>query len=52
MKQTNAKKAILSGIDTVYISVSNKQQSTYWFVEHFGLVVEGDHLFKVWQPKA
>jgi hypothetical protein len=44
MEQIDAKKAILTGIDTVYISVSNKQQSTDWFVEHFGLVVEGDHL--------
>jgi hypothetical protein len=44
IKHAEVKKAALTGIDSVYIPVSNKQQSTDWFVEHFGLVVEGDHL--------
>jgi hypothetical protein len=44
VEPNKARKAALTGIDSVYISVSNKQQSADWFVEHFGLVVEGDHL--------
>jgi catechol 2,3-dioxygenase-like lactoylglutathione lyase family enzyme len=44
MVHSESEKARLTGIDAVYIPVTNKDQSKQWFVEHFGLSVEGDHL--------
>jgi hypothetical protein len=38
------RKAALIEIDTVNIPVTDKKRSTEWFVKHFGLVVQGDHL--------
>jgi hypothetical protein len=52
VEQIDVKKAGLTGIDSVYIPVSNKQKSTDWFVEHFGLVVEGDHLLVGKVPRS
>lgn len=34
----------LTGIDSIYIPVKNREQSMAWFIRHFGLEVEGDHL--------
>ncbi|MBO9610467.1 MAG: VOC family protein [Paenibacillaceae bacterium] len=44
MKKVEAAAAKLTGVDCVYIPVTNKQEAVAWFVKHFGLVIEGDHL--------
>ncbi|RAV09193.1 hypothetical protein DQG23_39885 [Paenibacillus contaminans] len=38
------KRAALTGIDGVYIPVSNRKQSEQWYIEHFGLENGGDYL--------
>jgi catechol 2,3-dioxygenase-like lactoylglutathione lyase family enzyme len=38
------KKASLTGIDGVYIPVSNRKQSEEWYIEHLGLEHGGDYL--------
>lgn len=34
----------LSSIDSIYLPVKNKEHSMAWYVNHFGLEIEGDHL--------
>ena len=38
------RKTVLTGIDGVYIPVSNRKQSEAWYIEHFGLEHGGDYL--------
>lgn len=35
---------VLTGIDGVYIPVTNRQQSEAWYIKHFGLEQGGDYL--------
>ncbi len=44
MEHLDKKKAALTGIDAVYLPVTDKEKASAWYVEHFGLVIEGDHL--------
>lgn len=38
------RKTVLTGIDGVYIPVSNRKQSEAWYIEHFGLEHGEDYL--------
>jgi catechol 2,3-dioxygenase-like lactoylglutathione lyase family enzyme len=38
------KKAALTGIDGVYIPVTDRKQSEQWYIEHLGLENGGDYL--------
>lgn len=37
-------KPLLTSLDSIYIPVGNRERTMQWYVDHFGLEIEGDHL--------